>query len=200
MCLRTQLMPGFALRQQRHRRVTPAAGFPMAAHSHQHKPAPLPETPQLVGITKTHGEIIFTAGVQDQPLTNAFPLTTGMNRNAANPSAFSVAARGVPPCAASDCATRFPRGRREPAHTARLSSGTIRPRPPARARPQYQPPRPQPQSAGRGRPSSGVNRAVRSGSGQHRAVHKRLPLVPGRSPTLVAPETLQTPHLPVCGR
>jgi hypothetical protein len=74
----------------------------MAAHSHQHKRTAA-RNATARRYTKTHGEIIFTAGVQDQPLTDAFPLTTGMNRNAANPSAFSVAARAfrrAPPATA----------------------------------------------------------------------------------------------------
>ena len=62
--------------------------LPVAAHSHQHKPALPPETPQLVGIAKADREIIFSAGTADQPLADAFPLAIGMNRNAADASAF----------------------------------------------------------------------------------------------------------------
>ncbi|SAJ30254.1 Uncharacterised protein [Enterobacter cloacae] len=88
MRLFAELMPRLAQRQQCHRRIAPAAGFPVAAHSHQHKPALPPETPQLVGIAKADREIIFSAGTADQPLADAFPLAMGMNRNAADASAF----------------------------------------------------------------------------------------------------------------
>src|SRR5690606_4787021 len=88
LLLLTQLTPRLAQRQQRHRGIAAAAGFAMATHPHQRKPALLPETPKLVGIAETHREIILTTRMVDQCLADTFPLAMGMNRNAGHSSPF----------------------------------------------------------------------------------------------------------------
>ncbi len=122
-----QLAPCRGQRIEGHRRIAAAAGLAMGTQPYEGKAAALPEAPQLSGIAEADGEIVIASGIgrryRRSSSARGLPRwRVGWTAIRLTRSPRSVAARGLPPCAASDWATRFPRGRRKPAHTARLSS------------------------------------------------------------------------------
>ncbi|VEA11307.1 Uncharacterised protein [Salmonella enterica subsp. enterica] len=99
----------------------------MVAHPYQYKAAALPEAPQLRRIAEADGKIITTAppGRTRRQSTADLCLRAGGRgapRYGLHDARPASRLKGRYPCAASDCATRFPRGRRKPPHTALLSS------------------------------------------------------------------------------